>query len=106
MLYELRIYRARPGQRDALVRFFEEEVVPHLASKGIVVVGSFVDEEDEDQFVWMRRFDSEEERARLLEAHYGGEHWKTTLSPRAGELIDREQIQVILLQPTPMSVLQ
>ena len=83
----------------------EEELVPHLLSKGIVVVGSFVGEGDDDQFVWMRRFDSEEERARLYEAHYGSEHWKTTLSPRAGELIDREQIQVIRLQPTPKSVL-
>ena len=41
----------------------------------------------------MRRFDSEEERVRLYEAHYGSEHWKTTLSPRTGELIDREQIR-------------
>ena len=106
MLFELRIYRTRPGQRAARVKFFEEEIVPHLHAKGIVVVGSFVSEQDEDQFVWMRRFDSEEERVRLYEAFYESEHWKTNLSPRVGELIDRQQIQVIRLQPTPKSVLR
>jgi hypothetical protein len=70
MLFELRIYRTRPGQRAAWVRFFEEEIVPYLHAKGIVVVGSFVSEQDEDQFVWMRRFDSEEERVRLYAAFY------------------------------------
>jgi dTDP-4-dehydrorhamnose reductase len=106
MLFELRIYRTRPGQRAAWVKFFEEEIVPYLHAKGIVVVGSFVSEQDEDQFVWMRRFDSEEERVRLYEAFYESQHWKTNLSPRVGELIDRQQIQVIRLQPTPKSVLR
>ena len=50
--------------------------------------------------------DSEEERVRLYDAFYESEHWKTNLSPRVGELIDRQQIQVIRLQPTPKSVLR
>jgi dTDP-4-dehydrorhamnose reductase len=106
MLFELRIYRTRPGQRASWVKFFEEELIPYMHSKGIVVVGCFVGEQDEDQFVWMRRFDSEEDRVRLYKAFYESEHWKNTLSPRVGELIDREQIQVIRLQPTPKSVLR
>ena len=106
MLFELRIYRTRPGQRAAWVTFFEEELIPYMQSKGIVVVGCFVDEQDEDQFVWMRRFDSEEERVRLYDAFYGSDHWKNTLSPRVGELIDREQIQVIRMEPTPKSVIR
>ena len=106
MLFELRIYRTRTGQRDAWVKFFEEELIPYQTSKGMVVVGSFVSEHDEDQYVWIRRFDSEEDRSRLYQAVYESDHWKNTLSPRVGELIDREQIQVIRLRPTPKSVIR
>ena len=106
MLFELRIYRTRTGQRDAWVKFFEEELIPYQTSKGMVVVGSFVSEQDEDQCVWIRRFDSEEDRVRLYQAFYESDHWKNTLSPRVGELIDREQIQVIRLRPTPKSVIR
>ena len=106
MLFELRICRTRRRQRASSVRFFEEELIPYQLSKGMVVVGSVVGEQDEDQYVWMRRFDSEEDRVRLYQAVYETEHWKNTLSPRVGELIDREQIQVIRLQPTPKSVIR
>ena len=58
MLFELRLYRMRPGQRDAWVRFMEEEIIPFQISKGMVIVGSFVGEQDEGQYVWLRRFDS------------------------------------------------
>jgi hypothetical protein len=105
MLFELRIYRTRPGQRASWVKFFEEELVPYALSKGVVVVGSFTGEQDEDQFVWIRRLDSEEDRVRAYAAVYDSDHWKNTLSPQVWELIDREQIQVIRLQPTPKSVL-
>ena len=60
MLFELRQYRTLPGQRDNWVRFMEEEVIPFQISKGIVVVASFVGEEEDDLYVWIRRFDSEE----------------------------------------------
>ena len=106
MLFELRVYRTRPGQRDAWVKFFEEELIPYQTSKGMVIVGSFVGEQDEDQQVWIRGFDSEEDRARLYEAFYESDYWKNTLSPRVGELINREQIQVIRLRPAPKSVIR
>ena len=105
MLFELWIYRIRPGRRAAWVTFFEQELIPYILSKGMVVVGSFVGEQDEDQFVWMRRFDSEEARVRLYQAVYESEQRKTALSPRVGELIEREQIRVIHLRSTPKSVL-
>ena len=106
MLFELRLYRMRPGQRDAWVKFMEEEIIPFQASKGMVIVGSFVGEQDQDQYVWLRRFESEEERVALYKAVYETDHWKNTVAPRVAELIDREQIQVIRLQPTPKSVLR
>lgn len=106
MLFELRQYRTRPGQRDNWVKFMEEKVIPFQVSKGVVVVGSFVGEEEEDLYVWIRRFESEEERERLYEAVYESDYWKNELRPRIGEMLCRGKAQVARLLPTPKSVIQ
>jgi hypothetical protein len=106
MFFELRQYRTRPGQREAWVKFMEEEIIPFQVAKGMVIVGSFVGQEDPDVYVWIRRFASEEERVRLYQEVYQSDHWKNELGPRVGELIDREQIKVTRLDATPKSVLQ
>ena len=54
MLFELRQYRILPGQRDTWVRFMEDVLIPFQVSKGMVIVGSFVAEEDDDLYVWIR----------------------------------------------------
>src|SRR4051794_6598674 len=104
--FELRQYRLRPGQREAWLKWAEEEMIPFQVSKGMVIVGSFLGEEDKDLYVWMRRFETEEERERLYEAVYQSDRWKNELGPRAGELIDREQIKVTRLEATPKSVVR
>ena len=106
MLFELRQYRTRPGQRERWVRFMEEEIIPFQTAKGMVIVGSWVAEQDPDVYVWLRRFDSEAERERLYREVYQSDHWKQHLSPRVGELLDREQIVVTRLTPTPRSVIR
>jgi hypothetical protein len=72
----------------------------------MVVVGSFVGQEDEDLYVWVRRFDSEAQREQLYRAVYQSERWQQEISPRVEELLDRETIQVIRLEPTPRSVIR
>jgi len=104
--FELRQYRLRPGQREAWIKFMEEEIVPFQISKGMVIAGMFLGETDKDLFVWLRRFESEEERERLYEAVYQSETWKTKFNDRVGELIDREQIKVTRIEATPKSVLR
>jgi hypothetical protein len=104
--FELRQYRMRPGQKEAWVKCMEEEIIPFQVSKGMVICGSFVGEDDPDLYVWIRRFDSEEERERQYEAVYQSEYWKNTIGPRVGELIDREQIKVTRIEATPKSVLR
>ena len=42
----------------------EEEIIPFQISKGMVVIGSFVGEQEDDLYVWIRRFDSEEQRGK------------------------------------------
>jgi hypothetical protein len=84
----------------------EEEVIPFQTEKGMVIIGSWVGETEDDLYVWMRRFDSEEERLRLYEAVYQSDRWKNDIGPRVGELIDRSQIVVTRLNPTPHSVIR
>lgn len=106
MLFELRQYTTRPGQRENWVRCMEEEVIPFQVSKGMVILGSFVAEDDDSTYVWIRRFKDEAERERLYEAVYQSDHWKNVIAPKVGELIDREQIKVRRLNPTPKSAIQ
>lgn len=106
MLFELRQYRLRPGCRDAWVRLMEETIIPFQSSQGMVIVGSFVAEEEPDLYVWIRRFEDEQDRERLYEAVYQSDHWKDAIAPRVTELLDREQITVTRLNPTAKSVLR
>ncbi|WP_345517057.1 NIPSNAP family containing protein [Streptomyces yanii] len=59
MYYEIRRYQSRPGRREEWVRFMEDVGIPFQDSLGMGVTASFVDTQDEDGYVWMRRFEDE-----------------------------------------------
>ena len=88
MFFELRQYVIRPGQQKAWVKCMEEEIIPFQVKMGMVILGSFVGEEDESVYVWIRRFESEAERKRLYDLVYQSDYWKNEISPRVGTLID------------------
>jgi hypothetical protein len=96
----------RPGKQEAWVRMMEEEIIPFQTSKGVVIVGSFVGEEEDDLYIWIRRFDSEAERERIYEAVYESDHWKNEIGPRVPDHIDRERTVVTRMEPTGRSVLR
>ncbi len=106
MFFELREYRTRPGQRENWLKFMEEVVIPFQVSKGMIVVGSFVGEQEEDLYIWIRRFESEEERERLYEAVYQSDEWKNEIGPRVPEMMDREKIVVRRIVPGPRSIIR
>jgi hypothetical protein len=106
MFFELRQYHVRPGQQANWVKCMEEEIIPFQVKMGMVILGSFVGEEDESMYVWIRRFESEQERKRLYDAVYQTDYWKNDISPRVPTMIDREQIKVTRLVATPRSVIQ
>lgn len=105
MIYELRQYRIRQGMREEWVRFMDEEVVPFQQARGMTIIGTFTDREDEDLFVWIRRFKDESQRKEQYDAVYGSSHWQTVLRPRIGSMLIREEVIVNLLSPTPASSL-
>ena len=106
MIIELRQYRIRPGKMEEWIRFMEEEIIPYQVSKGMVVIGSFTGIEEQDLYVWIRRFDSEEQRQKLYKDVYESAHWKEELSPKVGDLMIRERINVTQIAPTPKSVIR
>ena len=106
MFFELREYRTLPGQRENWVRFMEEEIIPFQVSKGMVIVGSFVGEEEDDLYIWVRRFASEEDREALYEAVYQSDRWLNDIGPKVPEMLDRDKIVVRRIEATPHSVIQ
>jgi len=106
MFFELREYRTLPGQREDWVRFMEEEIIPFQVSKGMVILGSFVGEEEDDLYVWIRRFESEEERENLYAAVYESDKWVNEIGPKIPEMMDRSKIVVRRLEASSRSVIQ
>lgn len=104
--YEVRQYEIRPGKMDEWIRMMDEEILPFQVARGMVIPAIFRGEDDDTVFIWLRRFESEDERARLYKAVYEDTHWVNELSPRVGQLINRETIRVQRLVPSPMSTLQ
>ena len=106
MFFELREYRTLPGERENWVNFMEEIVIPFQVSKGMVILGSFVGEEEDDLYVWIRRFESEEEREKLYAAVYESDNWINEIGPKIPEMMDRSKIVVRRLEASSRSVIQ
>ena len=106
MYFELRQYRIFPGKRDEWVRFMEEVIIPGQAAKGIVIVGSFVGQQEDDLYVWIRRFESEEQKDALNDAYYNTDEWRNELKPIAQSMNDFSRMVVTRLVATPKSVIQ
>jgi hypothetical protein len=106
MLFELRQYRLHPGKRAEFVQLMETEIIPFQVSKGMVILGSFTAPEDDDLYVWLRRFADEGELKRLYREVYESDHWKQVIAPRIPALMVREEMKVTRLEPTPRSPIQ
>jgi len=106
MFFELREYRIKDGKRDRWVALMEEKIIPFQVSKGMTIVGSFVALDEPDLYVWIRRFESEEEAERLYKAVYETEFWNTEIKPQSGEMLDRERIRVTRLDATTKSIIR
>ena len=106
VFFELRQYHVRPGQQAAWVKLMEEEIIPFQTKMGMVIIGSFVGEQDDSIYYWIRRFTSEHERETLYAAVYETDHWKNEIAPKIPELLDREKMVVTRLEATPKSVIQ
>jgi hypothetical protein len=106
MFYEFRQYTIKDCRRREWVKLMEEEIIPFQVAKGMVILGSFIDEKNEDIYYWIRRFKNEKERERLYKKVYESNEWVNDIGLRVGELLDRESIIVKRIVPTDKSVFQ
>jgi hypothetical protein len=106
MFFELRQYRIKKGKMKRWVKFTEEVLLPFQISQGMVVVGSFVGEEEKDLYVWIRRFESEQERKKLYKKVYESETWNSQIKPEVDQMLERETMIITRLVSTPKSVIR
>jgi len=104
--FELREYHLFPGKRAEWINYMENVIIPFQQARGMVVIGSFVGETEEDLYFWIRRFEDEAERERLYEAVYQDEEWKNEIGPKVGTLMDRSKMVVKRLEATPRSIIR
>ncbi len=96
-IVELRQYTMVPGRRDELIELFEREFVDAQEAVGIHVIGTFIDLDDPDRFVWMRGFEDLDQRAQALRGFYGSQLWADLRDATNATLTDSDD--VLLLQP-------
>ena len=121
--FELRVYQISPGKMDEWVSYMEKTIMPFQVEKGMVIHGSFVmdssdqfalvndervmnSEEKGNTYVWIRRFESQEEKVRLYKDVYESKEWLENIAPTVAKLVDRNSILVQNLSSTPLSVMK
>jgi len=75
--YELRVYTAQPGKRDALAARFAKLTAPIFARHGITNVGYWIPQQSdpelgitaENTFIYIRGYPSKDERDKRLKAN-------------------------------------
>ena len=121
--FELRVYQISPGKMDEWVSYMENTIMPFQIEKGMVIHGSFVmDSSDQfalengervmnsekkgNTYVWIRRFESQEEKIKLYKDVYESKEWLENIAPTVAKLVDRNSILVQNLSSTPLSVMK
>lgn len=106
MFFELRQYQIFPGKRDEWVHFMEERIISGQGAAGATVIGSFIGQQDENLYVWIRRFESEEQFAAFNATYYQTDEWKNELFPRVKEMLDLPKMVITRIEPTLKSGIQ
>lgn len=99
MIVELRQYTLHPGTRDRFVALFDARFVASQEELGMQILGTFVDRDDPDRYVWIRAFADMTVRRAGLEAFYRGPApaWRDHGPEAVAMMIDSDD--VLLLRP-------
>ncbi len=69
MIAEIRIYTANKGKLDEFVKVWAEKLQPIHEQYGLKVLGAWVNR-PQNEFVWVRVFESEADRDAKVEAYF------------------------------------
>ena len=104
--FELIIYKIFPGKMKEWLDLMEGTIIPFQISKGMVIHGSFVDDDDDETYIWIRRFSSLKSKEKLYKDVYESKEWLNEMVDKVGELIDRNRTVVRNLKSTELSVMK
>ena len=104
--FELRTYKVFPGKMDEWLKYMEDVIIPFQVGKGMVIHGSFTVISDNDTYIWIRRFESNDHKDDLYEKVYKSEEWLNKISPNVQKLIDVKKIKVDELCSTALSIMK
>ena len=121
--FELRIYTVFPGKMKDWVSYMEKVIIPYQISKGMLIHGSFIEKnidefmiidgirkmkrtENTNKYIWIRRFESEEQKEKLYKKVYESYKWINEIGPKVSQLIDRNSIIVRNLNSTKLSIMK
>jgi hypothetical protein len=105
MFYEIRRETAVAGKGKELAQVMYEHVIPLHQHSGMTVVAAFTDLDDDDAFVWIRKFNSTEEREATVERVHADPRWDSTVAGAVVPLLAADAVTIRLL-PTAGSALQ
>ena len=91
-LVELRQYTLHPGKRDELIELFEREFVESQEEQGMKVIGTFIDLDRPDRFVWLRGFRNRDSRLAGLTRFYDGPVWQANRAAANATMIDSDNV--------------
>jgi hypothetical protein len=94
---ELRQYTLYGGKRDKLIQIFEKNFIEPQNALGAHVLGTFLDLDEPDRFVWFRGFRDMPARQKALETFYGGPVWQAHKNDANATMVDSDN--VLLLRP-------
>ena len=63
-------------------------------------------EQKGNTYVWIRRFENQDEKVKLYKAVYESKEWLESIAPTVAKLVDRNSILVQNLSSTPLSVMK
>ena len=95
---EVRVYKLKPGMRDAF-KSAADEVMEMLARHRINVVGHGPSAHDADSYYLMRAYPSLEAREQSLQGFYGSEEWAQRFNDRVTGMI--ESYNTVVLERDP-----
>jgi hypothetical protein len=91
-------YQVNEGMWEQWEGFMDRAVL-YQQSCGMTVLGLFWADNDHTRFVWMRQFDSDEQRDRLYSAVYDSEFWKQNMLPEVRRLVVKGSSRTTRLTP-------
>ncbi len=90
---QLRIYSVLPGQMDAFVRVFSEQIVPLRVAVGFRVDGAWRDD-DEGVFAWVVSYDGPDTWEAREAAYYGSPE-RAAMDPQPGVFLRGAQTRLM-----------